>query len=120
MKNLLGLFVLLHLLFPMLTKGQTIDAAKDIKTPELEIGIVEHLDEYLPESITIIDTAGKEVNLRALIDKPTVLMWVYYRCPGLCSPLMTSMAELISKTDLELGKDFQVITISFDPTEVAN
>ncbi|MDY0343709.1 MAG: SCO family protein [Lentimicrobium sp.] len=117
MKNLIKLVVLINLLFPILVNGQTINATKDIKTPELEIGIVEHLDEYLPESITIIDTAGKEVKLRELIDKPTVLMWVYYRCPGLCSPLMTSMAELISKTDLELGKDFQVITVSFDPTE---
>ena len=117
MSKLVRFFILIWLVSPMFANGQTIGAAKDIKSPELEIGIVEHLDEYIPESLTIIDTAGNEVSLRQLIDKPTVLMWVYYRCPGLCSPLMTSMAELISKTDLELGKDFQVITVSFDPTE---
>ncbi|MBK6346729.1 MAG: hypothetical protein IPF68_12485 [Bacteroidales bacterium] len=36
---------------------------------------------------------------------------------GICSPLMTNVAEIISKTDLALGKDFQVITISFDQRE---
>jgi protein SCO1/2 len=97
--------------------AQTIKATQDIKSPELEIGIVEHLDEFIPESLTVIDTNGKTQNLRTLINKPTVLMWVYYRCPGICSPLMTSVADVIGKTDLVLGKDFQVITISFDPRE---
>lgn len=94
-----------------------IEAVKDIQTPEPEIGIVEHLDEYIPESISIINTGNQQVNLRELINKPTVLMLVYYRCPGICSPLMTSVAELISKVDLEPGKDYQILTISFDPRE---
>lgn len=97
--------------------AQTIKATEDIKSPELEIGVVEHLDEYIPEELTVIDTEGNPRKLKSLIDKPTVLMWVYYRCPGICSPLMTSVAEVIGKSDLVLGKDYQVITISFDARE---
>lgn len=116
MKKILGSLIIL-LVYGWTSTAQTIKATEDIKSPELEIGIVEHLDEYLPENLTIIDTNDIPRNLRSLIDKPTVLMWVYYRCPGICSPLMTSMADVIGKTDLVLGKDFQVITISFDPRE---
>ncbi|KAF0200119.1 MAG: hypothetical protein FD170_3756 [Bacteroidetes bacterium] len=116
MKKILGSLIIL-LVYGWTSTAQTIKATEDIKSPELEIGIVEHLDEYLPENLTIIDTNNIPRNLRSLIDKPTVLMWVYYRCPGICSPLMTSMADVIGKTDLVLGKDFQVITISFDPRE---
>ena len=111
------LFGLIVFLVPLMMQGQTIKATQDIKSPELEIGIVEHLDEYIPDDLMLIDTTGQAVNLKQLIDKPTVLMWVYYRCPGICSPLMTSVAEVIGKTDLILGKDFQVITISFDARE---
>jgi protein SCO1/2 len=116
MKKILG-FLIILMAFGWASTAQTIKATEDIKSPELEIGIVEHLDEYLPENLTVIDTNNIPRNLRSLIDKPTVLMWVYYRCPGICSPLMTSIAEVIGKTDLVLGKDFQVITISFDPRE---
>jgi protein SCO1/2 len=116
MKKILG-FLIILMAYGWTSTAQTIKATQDIKSPELEIGIVEHLDEFIPESLTVIDTNGKTQNLRTLINKPTVLMWVYYRCPGICSPLMTSMADVISKTDLVLGKDFQVITISFDPRE---
>lgn len=111
------LFGLIVFLVPLMMQGQTIKATQDIKSPELEIGIVEHLDEYIPDDLMVIDTTGQAVSLKQLINKPTVLMWVYYRCPGICSPLMTSVAEVIGKTDLILGKDFQVITISFDPRE---
>jgi len=94
-----------------------IPATKDINSPQTEIGIIEHLDEYIPDDLTFTGTDNQAYNLKQLIDKPTVLMFVYYRCPGICSPLMTSMAEIITKTDLVLGKDFQVITISFDQRE---
>lgn len=97
-------------------KGQ-VPATQDIGTPQTEIGIVEHLDEYLPDDLTFIGTDDQAYNLKQLITKPTVLMFVYYRCPGICSPLMNSMAEIIGKTDLVLGKDYQVITISFDTRE---
>ena len=84
---------------------------------DLEVGITEHLDKYVPNDIMLTNQDGKSVNLKQLINKPTVLCFVYYRCPGICSPLMNGLAEVISKTDLTLGKDFQAITISFDSRE---
>ncbi len=82
-----------------------------------EIGVVEHLDEYLPKDIYIVNEDSQRVVLTDLIDKPTVLNFVYFRCPGICSPLMEGLAEVMDKSDMTPGVDYQVLTISFDPTE---
>ena len=84
---------------------------------EPEVGITEHLDQYLPDDIILTDHNGKEVNFKQLINKPTVLCFVYFRCPGVCSPLMNGLAETMGSSTLQLGKDYQAITISFDARE---
>jgi protein SCO1 len=84
---------------------------------DLEVGITEHLDDYVPSDIELTDQNGNLVNLKQLIKKPTVLCFVYYRCPGICSPLMNGLAEVIAGTGMALGKDYQAITISFDSRE---
>ena len=86
-------------------------------TTDPEIGIVEHLDEYLPQDIYLINEQNQKVRLTDLIDKPTVINWVYFRCPGICSPLMEGLAKVMDESDLVPGVDYQVLTISFDPHE---
>jgi protein SCO1/2 len=86
-------------------------------TKDPEIGIVEHLDEFLPTDIYLVDENNQRVILTDLIDKPTIINWVYYRCPGICSPLMEGLANVMNASDLVPGVDYQVLTISFDPTE---
>ena len=84
---------------------------------KIEAGIEEQLDQFIPDGIQLVNDQGELVDLKSLIDKPTVISFVYYRCPGICSPLMDGIAEVIRNSELELGKDFQVFTISFDYTE---
>lgn len=107
MKKLIIHIFFVFIIFPVF--------AQDME--EAEIGISEHLDSIMPPDITLIDEAGNTVLMKSLIDKPTVLNLVYYRCPGICSPLMEGVADLVSKSDMEIGKDYQVFTISFDPSE---
>ena len=83
----------------------------------LEIGIVEHLNEYVPADIQLINEKNDTVNLKNIIDKPTVLCFVYFDCPMLCTPLMNGLAEVVDKTDLKIGKDYQVLTIGFNTEE---
>ncbi len=103
------------LLLPMLTAAQGLDPRLDLSGPE--IGIQERLDEYIPQDIVVIDTEGIPHNMHDLFDKPTVIALVYYRCPGICSPFMEGIAEVISRSDLIPGTDYQVLSISFDPRE---
>ncbi len=82
-----------------------------------ELGVYEHLDEYLSDDLIFTDELYNKVNLKESIDKPTVISLVYYECPGICSPLLNGFAEAMDKTNIELGKDYQAYTISFSHTE---
>jgi protein SCO1/2 len=84
-----------------------------------ELGIYENLDSYLPDNLDFIDENNNPVNLKTQIDKPTVIALVYYECPGLCSPLLEGVAEVITKAKIDLGTEYQVFTVSFDPSEKA-
>jgi protein SCO1 len=84
---------------------------------DLEIGIVEQLDKFVDKEITLVSETGDTVMLGNLLGAPTILTLVYYRCPGICTPLMDGLAEVIKKTDLKIGTDYQVLTVSFNPNE---
>lgn len=84
---------------------------------DVEIGVIEKLDNYIPMDAMLIDEHGDTVIIGDLIDKPTILNFVYFRCPGICSPLMDGLADAMDGTDLILGEDYQALTISFDPRE---
>ncbi len=93
------------------------DNIKDNTNPPVEVGIYEQLGNIIPSDVSFMDETGKPVNLKGLVNKPTILSLVYFRCPGICSPLMNGLSKTLDKVDLEQGKDFDVITISFDYTE---
>lgn len=90
--------------------------SQDVKE-DVEVGIIEHLDEYVPSDIQVMNEEGEIVNLKDQIDKPTALIFVYFRCPGICSPLMDGVADVIQKSDMNLSEDYQVFTVGFDPRE---
>jgi len=81
---------------------------------EQEIGIDEHLNDTIPLHLQFFNERNEVIKLDDLIDGPTVLAFVYFNCPSICNPLQEGLAEVIEKVDLELGKDYKVITISFD------
>lgn len=107
------------LIFILLLSGINLFGQKvfDDKTQDSEVGIVEHLDTFLPTDIYLIDENNQRVCLTDLIDKPTIINWVYFRCPGICSPLMEGLAKVMDESDMVPGVDYQVLTISFDPRE---
>jgi len=81
------------------------------------IGIDEKLGQVIPLDLTFYDENGNVVNLRQLIDTPTILAPVYYSCPDVCSFLLFNLAEVINRMPSEPGKDYQVLAFSFDETE---
>lgn len=83
----------------------------------IKVGIDEQLGSYIPLDVQFKDDKGETVVLRDLIKRPTVLAFVYYKCPGICSPLLFSLTEVINKSDLEPGFDYNIVCISFDNLE---
>lgn len=77
----------------------------------------EKAGDTIPMNLQFTDSHGNKVTLADVIDKPTILMLVYYECPGICAPLMADVASVIPKVDLIPGKDYQMVSISFDHEE---
>jgi protein SCO1/2 len=106
MKNLLNIF-LISIVFTSL--GYSDD--------KIEIGIDEQLGSYIPKNAQFYDENGNEVLISDLITGPTVLALVYYDCPGICNPLLFELSEVMNKSDLEPGYDYNVVSISIDKFE---
>jgi protein SCO1/2 len=103
------------LLLILLISNFTLPLLSEENPPKL--GIYEKLDNYIPDNLSFTDENYNDVILKDVIDKPTVIALVYYECPGICSPLLEGVADVISKAKIDLGTEYQVFTISFDPDE---
>jgi protein SCO1/2 len=84
---------------------------------QMQIGFDEKQGQYVDLNVKLVNEAGDTVLLKDVIDKPTILNLVYFQCAGTCSPLMWGVSKFIDGVDLQLGKDYEVVTVSFDPTE---
>lgn len=83
----------------------------------VEVGIVEQLGKTLPLDLTFKDARGETVKLGDVITKPTVLSFVYFHCPTVCKPLLGAKVDVLDRIDMEPGKDYQALTISFNEKE---
>jgi protein SCO1/2 len=83
-----------------------------------EVGITPVLGEKLPLDLKFVDADGRTVRLGDLFgERPVVLHLVYYQCPMLCKLSSDGLLRTLPLLSLELGEDFSVITLSFDPRE---
>jgi protein SCO1 len=84
---------------------------------QMQVGFEEKQGQFADLNARLVNESGDTVRLKDVINKPTMLNMVYFECPGTCSPLMWGVSKFIDDVDLVPGKDYQVITISFDPSE---
>ncbi len=82
------------------------------------VGVEERLGALVPLDVTLRGEDGEQVVLRDLFDRPVLLLFVYYRCPSICGPLLRELARALDQMEgMEPGRDFRVVTVSFDPDE---
>ena len=78
----------------------------------------EHLGEYVPGDITLRDENGQPVLLSEFVDRPTIVSMVYFECPGICTPLLNEVADILGKSNLDPDKQpFQLMSVSFEPKD---
>jgi protein SCO1/2 len=84
-----------------------------------KITVEEHLGEVIPLELSFLNTRGDTVVLSDSFRRgmPVLLSLYYTNCPMLCSLLLTGLAKGVRGMDLIPGKDFQMLSISFDPRE---
>jgi protein SCO1 len=78
------------------------------------VGVDEKLGKSVPLDLTLKDEDGKPVTLRSLVDTPTILTLNYFRCAGICTPILNSVAGMAGKLTLEPDRDYRIVTVSFD------
>lgn len=86
--------------------------------PLQKVAFEQRLGESVELDLTLIDESGATVALGDLLsDRPAVLALVYYGCPMLCSLALTGLASSLKAVDLDPGREFDVVIVSFDPTD---
>jgi protein SCO1/2 len=119
---LLGLcFALAVLLLAAGASGQMIDPDQSLgQRPELlkDVGIDQRLNDEIPLDLSFRDEHGRTVELAQYFgSKPVILTLVYYNCPMLCTQVLNGLDRSLKLIPMDLGKDFNVVTVSIDPTE---
>jgi protein SCO1/2 len=82
-----------------------------------DFGITEKIGNQVPLDLTFTDEFGDKVVFGDLVDRPVVMSLVYFKCPGICTPVLDGMVYTLERVNAEPGEDFIAITISFDPEE---
>lgn len=97
-----------------------VDPAADRLPPQLgDVTIEQRLDQQAPLQLAFRDETGRVVRLADYFQpgRPVILSLVYYRCPMLCSQVLASLAVSLRLVKFDAGKQFEVLTVSFDPRE---
>jgi protein SCO1 len=82
------------------------------------IGIEQKLNAEVPLDTVFEDESGASVPLRKYFDgKPVLLAPVYYRCPMLCSQVLSGVVAGLRPLSLKPGRDFEIVAVSFDPAD---
>lgn len=94
-------------------------APANTRPPRLQnVGIEQHLNAQVPPNLTFHDETGKIVKLGDYFGrKPLILNLVYYNCTMLCGEELAGLASAMRLVKFDLGNEFDVITVSFDPRE---
>lgn len=82
------------------------------------IGIQQKLNAPIPLDLIFHDESGAAVPLRAYFgQKPVLLAPVYFRCPMLCSQVLSGVVAGLRPLSIKPGRDFEVVAVSFDPAD---
>ncbi|HIO66239.1 MAG TPA: SCO family protein, partial [Planctomycetes bacterium] len=122
--------VLLALLMSATLMGQTPSVSPGLNynqdlDPVLKsiegLTIHDQLGEQLPLDQIIRRESGEQTTFGKLFEsgRPVILNPVYFSCPMLCNLVVEGLVESVAQCGLEIGIDFDVITLSIDPRDSA-
>jgi protein SCO1/2 len=78
----------------------------------------QRLNERLPLDAAFKDETGRAVKLGDYFGKkPVILAFVYYECPMLCTQVLNGLTTSLTVLDETVGREFDVVAISFDARE---
>lgn len=83
------------------------------------VRIQQRLDAQVPADLAFRDEEDRPVRLGDYFgSKPLILVLAYYRCPMLCTQVLNGLvAGLQGIPGYRIGREFNVLTVSFDPAD---
>lgn len=83
------------------------------------VTVEQNLGASVPLNLPLTDSLGRRVKTGYYIDgkKPTIITLNYSSCPMLCNVQLNQLTQSLAKLDLQIGEDFQILTVSIDPKE---
>jgi len=101
-------------------RPETGNPSTGLPTALRDVRIEQKLDQQLPLDLVFRDEAGQQVKLGQYFGKkPVVLALVYYDCPMLCTQVLNGMVTSFRVLPFQIGNEFDVVTVSFDPRETS-
>jgi protein SCO1 len=100
--------------------GTVSATAQQATTPSIlnKVGIAQNLNAQVPPDLMLRDETGKSVRIGDFFgQKPIVLSLVYFDCPALCTEVLNGELRTMKAISLDLGKDFDAVTVSFEPKD---
>ena len=95
-------------------------AANQVPPDLTNVGIDQKLNSQVPLNLPFRDETGQPVTLQKYFNnRPVILSLVYYDCPMLCTQVLNGLTHTMQLLKFNIGKDYQVVTVSFDPRETA-
>jgi protein SCO1 len=83
-----------------------------------QVDFEQRLDAQVPLDVQFKDEHDQTVRLGQYFgDKPVILVLAYFRCPMLCTEVLNGLVRAMLDLRFEAGKEFTVLTVSFDPRE---
>jgi protein SCO1/2 len=83
-----------------------------------QVGIDQHLDVQLPLDTPFVDDTGKAIKLGdEFRTRPVLLQFIQFSCQNLCTLECNGLCRAMNGCTLSPGRDYDVLTISFDPRE---
>ncbi len=85
-----------------------------------KIGIEEKTGQMIPADLVFSDENGDRVEMGDFLGKPMILTLVYYTCEHICPLMLGGLSQALPRLAFEAGKDYRVVTVSFDETDTPN
>jgi protein SCO1 len=85
-----------------------------------DVEFEQKLNQAVPLGLAFRDEAGNTVRLGDYISgKPVILNFIYFKCRDLCPMLLDGLVRSLRTLAFDVGKQFDVLTVSFDPSDTA-
>jgi len=88
------------------------EAGKDVDWSG--VALDEKLGKKVPRDAVFLDEHGDKITVGSYIDRPVLVLPIYYTCPQTCGLLLGNLASALNDVPLTPGKDFKVLSLSID------